>query len=130
MRLTVDDVLLIHNAAVRDLPQPLADVGSHELVQLERILDLADIGSMGDAVELAADVAAQLTLYWLFPTGNYRTAILVAAVIVDAGGHTLPADWTGLADLLLAVRGSAISPGKLSGQVRAWLVQAGCGSGA
>src|SRR3982074_3216813 len=103
MRLAVDDVLLIHQPAVRDLPQPVEDIGSRELVQLERILDLTDIGSTGDAVELAADVAAHLTLYSLFPTGNSRTAILVAAVIVDAGGYTLPADWTGLTDLLLAV---------------------------
>ena len=130
MRLSADDVLLIHQAAMRDLPQPSEAIGARELAQLERILDLADIGSADDAVVLAADIAVQLALHRLFPNGNDRTAVLVAAVIIDAAGYKLPADWTELSDLLLSIRRSSKGPGWMSEQVRGWLRQQGCGSGA
>jgi prophage maintenance system killer protein len=129
MRLSVDDLLLIHRAAVGDLGQPVDEIGSREMARLERILEDADFSYPDDPVGLAADIAVQLALHLLFPIGNYRTAVLAAAVIVDVAGCKLPTPWDEIADLLLQFDGPGTSPGSLSHQVAEWLRQQGSGSG-
>jgi len=129
MRLSVDDLLLIHRAAVKDLGQPVDEIGSREIVRLERILEDADFSYPDDPVGLAADIAVQLALHSLFPVGNYRTAVMAAAVIVDVAGCKLPAAWDELADLLMQYHGPGTSPGSLSNQVADWLRQQGADSG-
>jgi hypothetical protein len=102
MAVGLDELCRIHSAAMEacgDIPTTLGASGAE---RLKNNLDTAARWALdASPVEALAVTVVSVLRAEAFQTGNYRTALLLAAVLIDRSALPAPADWMGVADGLV-----------------------------
>jgi hypothetical protein len=95
----LDELSRIHESAMVACGDGAIRFGDRDAARLKFHLDLAALRELeGKPLEaLAATVVAVLRAE-AFETGNLRTALLLAAVLLDRSALTPPGDWMRVAD--------------------------------